>query len=183
MLFSSLPIVIVLFVNDEEWTDYFQTYNWATLNMHERVPGETVHFDIRPKTEEKIIVDDGCFAVIDNDNFIRWSDSVKKDKTILKKESSSCLKGMYDTDKNNILFSLPMDRGWHLYIDGKEYQLKEACGHLTGAEVPEGRHEIIMRFIPPGRYAGIIISMITFILMFIYCCFAIIKPQYIEKIK
>ena len=183
--FFSAPDIqdAVLFVNDEEWTDYFQTYNWATLNMHERVPGETVHFDIRPKTEEKIIVDDGCFAVIDNDNFIRWSDSVKKDETILKKESSSCLKGMYDTDKNNILFSLPMDRGWHLYIDGKEYQLKEACGHLTGAEVPEGRHEIIMRFIPPGRYAGIIISMITFILLFIYCVLVMIKQQYIEKIK
>ncbi len=159
----------VIFINGEEWTEYFGTYNWSTLNLQERKKGETLHIDLIPKGTEQIVVDEGYFAVIDYDNMIKWSEEVRKQNTFLYKKTSSLYKGYYDSDKDTILFSIPIDEGWHLYVDDIEYELKEACGHMMAACVPDGKHNIELRFNPPGRITGMIISIITLIFITIYC--------------
>ena len=125
-------------------------------------------------------VDEAYFAIIDNDNLKRWSDDIKNEETSLYKETSSRFIGSYDTERGVILFSLPADKGWHLFVDGKEYELIEACGHLIAAEVPPGHHEVELRFISPGKMTGLIISLGTLFLLIIYCVLKKIRPQYFD---
>ena len=175
---------VTLYLDGDEWTDYFRTYDWATIDIKERKPGDTAHVELVSEKGEQVLVDEGYFAVIDDADFIRWSDEIREDKTVLYKKTSSYYEGTYDTDREALLFSVPCDKGWHLYIDGREYELKEACGHMTGASVPAGKHEVVLRFIPPGSTTGYIISGITCLMLVIYCVFFRLKPQYFDqKIK
>ena len=173
---------VTLYLDGDEWTDYFKVYDWTTVNLEKRDAGEVVHVDLISNTDDPVIADKGYFAVIDHKNFESFSQEIKKDSTELYKISSSDYKGSYDSNRGVLLFSLPMDKGWHLYVDGKEYILREACGHLMAAEVPEGKHEIELKFVPVGKTAGLIISSMTLILLIIYSVFPY-KNHNILRIK
>ncbi|MBR1524398.1 MAG: YfhO family protein [Lachnospiraceae bacterium] len=108
---------VTLYLDGYEWTDYFKTYDWATVDLQERTPGEIAHVDLRSNNEDPVTVDEGCFAVIDYNNLINWSNEVRDDKTLIYKKTSSYLEGTYNTDKDTILFSIPIDKGWHIYVD------------------------------------------------------------------
>ncbi len=160
---------VTLYLDGEEWTDYFRTYNWATVDLQGRKTGDKVRIDLRSNTEEPVTVDEGYFTVIDHEALIDWSRKIRSDKTVLYKRRSSRYEGYYDSDRGTLLFSIPKDKGWHLYIEGKEYELEEACGHMMGAGVPAGKHNVELVFIPPGRYAGCILSVVTLLILVIYC--------------
>ncbi len=170
-----------LYLDGDEWTDYFTTYNWATVDLQERKKGDIVHVDIKPTGEEPITVDEGFFAVINNDNLIKWSDEIKKEEAILYKKTSSCFEGEYVTNRGNILFSLPMDKGWHLFIDNEEYEIKEACDHMMAAEVPNGRHLVKLVFVTPGKKIGYIISIAVLLFLTTYCAFFKKAILYLEQ--
>ena len=172
-----------LYNDGDEWSDYFSIYDWSVIDFEERKEGDKVRIDIKPDNEEPVIVENGYFAIADDDSLADWSKEINKEETVLYKKTSSCYKGNYNTEKGTLLFSIPMDRGWHLYVDGKETALKEACGHMMGASVPPGKHEVTIRFIPPGRNAGIIISLVTLIGIMIYCGVFRLKPQYIDRLS
>ena len=175
---------VTLFLDGEEWTDYFRVYNWATVDLQGRKPGETVHIDLRSNNGGQVITDNGYFAIMVNDNLVDWGRRVKSDKTEFYKVTSSHYRGKYTSESGALLFNLPKDRGWHLYVDGNEYEIKEACGHMMGAMVPVGEHDIELKFISPGRNAGIMISSFTLILILLYCVLYRKKPQYfVSKIK
>ena len=185
--FSAPDLQKAIVYNDgDEWTDYFGIYNWSVTDLESRKKGDTVHIDIKAEEEGPIKVDQGYFAVIDNENLIEWSRDIKKTRTMMYKITSSCYKGTYDTRDGTLLFSIPMDKGWHLFVDEKEYTLKEACGHMMAADVPTGNHDVILRFNPPGRLAGQIVSLITVFALLIYSGLSGFAPQYLvnkTKIK
>ncbi len=175
---------VTLYLNGEEWTDYFRVYNWATVDLQGRKPGEKVHIDLRSNNGEQVITDNGYFAIMVNDNLVDWSRRVKSDKTEIYKITSSLYRGKYTSESGALLFTLPKDKGWQLYVDGKEYEIREACGHMMGALVPVGEHDIELKFISPGRYAGIAVSSFTFLIILVYCVLYKKKPQYfVKKIK
>jgi uncharacterized membrane protein YfhO len=157
-----------IYLDGDQWGKYFGVYDWSVVDLLYRSNGERVTVEIKPSSDEKIQVDAGYFAVADNAALDTWYKSVMDGEIQLKKISSSHYKGIYDTEKENLIFSLPMDKGWHFFIEGKEYDLSEACGHLMSAEVIPGRHEVEMRFISPGRDIGFIISGLTAVFLLLY---------------
>jgi uncharacterized membrane protein YfhO len=158
----------VIYLDGDDWGTYFGAYDWNVIDLLERADGENVVVEIKPSSDNEIQVDAGYFAIADNDALAAWYKDVMDGDVHLEKVTSSRYKGTYDTKKENLIFSLPMDKGWHLFIEGKEYDLKEVCGHLMGAEVVPGRHEVELRFIPPGKNAGFIISVATAVILLLY---------------
>ena len=138
------------------------------IDLLDRTEGEKVTVEIKPASDKEIQVDAGYFAVADDAALSSWYEDVMDGESHLKKVTSSCYRGMYDSRKENLIFSIPMDKGWHLYIEGKETELRESCGHLMSAKAIPGRHEVEIRFIPPGRNAGFFISVITFVILLLY---------------
>ena len=157
-----------LYLNGDEWGDYFGEYNWSVVDMLKYEPGEKVSIEIRPASDADIQVDAGYFAVMDDDALKKWSSGIQEEYTYLKKITSSRYAGEYDIRGNMIMFSLPMDNGWHLYIEDKEYPLIEACGHMMAASVPSGKHMVEIRFVSPGRYVGIAISVMSLLILLLY---------------
>ena len=157
-----------IYLDGDDWGTYFGAYDWNVIDLLDRTEGEKVTVEIKPASDKEIQVDAGYFAVADDAALSSWYEDVMDGESHLKKVTSSCYRGMYDSGKENLIFSIPMDKGWHLYIEGKETELRESCGHLMSAKAIPGRHEVEIRFIPPGRNAGFFISVITFVILLLY---------------
>ena len=157
-----------VYLDGDEWGDYFGEYDWHVIDLLKYEPGEKVSVEIRPSSDSDIQVDTGYFAVMDEDALKKWSSGIQEEYTDLKKLTSSRYAGEYDISGNTLLFSLPMDTGWHLYVEDKEYPLFEACGHMMAATVPSGKHAVEIRFISPGHYIGLSISIASLLVMILY---------------
>ncbi len=74
------------------------------------------------------------------------------------------LYGSIDATHNGVLLlSAAYDTGFHVYVDGKETDTIAVGGGLLGVPVAEGRHEVVVHFIPSGFYTGRIVSIIGLI--------------------
>lgn len=84
--------------------------------------------------------------------------------------SDDSLEGDINLNEEQILFtSIPYDEGWHIYSDGKEVNTVKVAEGLLGANIGEGKHHIIMKYMPQGLMEGGIISMISLIIFTIMC--------------
>ncbi len=64
-----------------------------------------------------------------------------------------------------MLLTIPYDKGWSVYIDGKKvntYAVKDA---FIGVDVTAGTYDVKIEYTPVGLHAGIIISAISVILI------------------
>lgn len=62
------------------------------------------------------------------------------------------------------LFMIPYEKGWSLTIDGKETELLRGDIGFLACKVPEGDHEILLTFHAPGLTAGVMGSILFWIL-------------------
>ena len=75
--------------------------------------------------------------------------------------------GNVSADKNSILFlSIPANRGWHAYIDGKETDMIQGLDiAFSGIRVPAGNHRIELTYSYPGFAAGMAGTAAGFLLL------------------
>lgn len=67
-----------------------------------------------------------------------------------------------------LIFSVPYDKGWDIYIDGKEVKTKSIMDAFIGVDINEGYHEIQLVYIPYGFGLGWKTSIFSLSLCFIY---------------
>lgn len=65
-------------------------------------------------------------------------------------------------------FSIPNDKGWHIYIDGVETKPIDSCGMML-IVVPEGTHQVRGVYETPGLTIGMIASGVSFALFMLAC--------------
>ena len=58
--------------------------------------------------------------------------------------------------------------GWKVTVNGKDEDIVKAFGVLRGVQIKSGRSDILFTYRPMSFYAGIIISVATFILWMLY---------------
>ena len=78
------------------------------------------------------------------------------------------LSGDITLDKDGLLFmSIPYDKGWHIYVDGKKVSYKKLANAFIGIDLEKGNHKITMKFYPKGLLIGSIISISSLIIIII----------------
>ena len=64
--------------------------------------------------------------------------------------------GVIHCDQEELLFlSIPKDDGWKAYIDNRRADIINTNLGMMGILVPEGTHEISLKFVPKGFYVGV----------------------------
>ena len=87
--------------------------------------------------------------------------------------------GQITLDKNQVLLtSVPYDKGWHVYEDGKEIPINKYLNAFMGVQLSEGTHNLEFRYVPQGFVIGITISVITCVLFIIYIFVSFRKNNY-----
>lgn len=77
-------------------------------------------------------------------------------------EDHAYIRGNIQAEKDGyVMFMIPYEDGWSLELDGKETEI--LCGDLgfISCEMPEGEHQIELRFRTPGLGAGAGISILA----------------------
>lgn len=64
------------------------------------------------------------------------------------------------TKEKILCFSIPYSKGWKLYVDGKEHQLKKANTMFLAAEVEAGEHQIRLEYQTPLLKVGFGLSIL-----------------------
>ena len=70
-----------------------------------------------------------------------------------------------------MMFSIPYDGGWSVYVDGKKtdtYALKDA---LLAFDVTSGNHEITLKYTPVNLIKGCIITILCIIILIVVYLF------------
>ena len=71
----------------------------------------------------------------------------------------------YGTEDNNVLFlSVPYDKGWHAYINGKKVSIENFNGFMA-IKLNQGQQTVMLKFSPQGFDIGVIISIVSIILL------------------
>ena len=71
-------------------------------------------------------------------------------------------------NETSIFFTIPYDRGWSAYQNGKKIQIQQAQTGFMKIDVPEGEGTITLSFIPKGFVAGASFSLIAIIVFIFY---------------
>lgn len=73
--------------------------------------------------------------------------------------SDTEIKGNINAYDSGILYlSIPYEKGWSVYIDGKKTDTFKVLNSMLGVEVDSGEHEVLLKYSPEGFTLGLIIS-------------------------
>lgn len=91
------------------------------------------------------------------------------------------LQGNINLDKSaTMLLTIPYDKGWEIYVDGKKTQYNEIANAFIGVKLNKGYHKIKMIYYSNGILFGIIITFLSNIGIILYCFYlknASVKKQ------
>lgn len=65
----------------------------------------------------------------------------------------------------NMVLSMPFDRGWAIYVDGKKVSTSALNNTFLMIEIPQGTHHITMKYTPEGFKIGLVITTICVIIL------------------
>ena len=101
------------------------------------------------------------------ENFEHQAENLEKNRLNVTQQSNNCIKGTVDTRKGGLLYlSILYNAGWKVFVDGEEadtvYRVNTA---FMGVEVPEGQHDIVLKYRPLGMPYTIVLFGIGVIVL------------------
>lgn len=101
------------------------------------------------------------FAVV-NEDAVRYALNELKEQnkdTVCTKPSSTTVKTEVNCTEDQVLLTtIPVEKGWKIYVDGKETEYVEAVESLIAVPLTEGRHTVEMKFTTAGYPAAVLIT-------------------------
>ena len=92
-----------------------------------------------------------------------------KEQPVTVSTSKNKVFATYDIQQDtSIFFTIPYDKGWSAYQDGKKIEIKQAQTGFMKVDVPKGKGTITLSFIPNGFITGAICSFTSLLLFGIY---------------
>ena len=92
-----------------------------------------------------------------------------KEQPVTVSTSKNKVFARYDVKQDtSIFFTIPYDKGWSAYQDGKKIEIKQAQTGFMKVDVPKGKGTITLSFIPNGFITGAICSFTSLLLFGTY---------------
>ena len=92
-----------------------------------------------------------------------------KEQPVTVSTSKNKVFATYDVQQDtSIFFTIPYDKGWSAYQDGKKIEIKQAQTGFMKVDVPKGKGTITLSFIPNGFITGAICSFTSLLLFAVY---------------
>ncbi|MGN0321251.1 MAG: YfhO family protein, partial [Lachnospira sp.] len=123
--------------------------------------------------------------ILDNDKFIQAYNKLNSESYQVESFSDTRFKGTINVSEDKtLLFSIPFDDGWAVYVDGKRvtsYMWKKA---LLCVDIPKGEHTVELRYRPYNLITGCLITAFSIIILIgIYLCSRFIRNGKIKTDK
>ena len=128
-----------------------------TFNIHVSFPGNS-----------QVSFESPTFYRLDTQTLTEAIQKIKEQPvTVL--TSKNKVFATYDVKQDtSIFFTIPYDKGWSAYQDGKKIEIKQVQTGFMKVDVPKGKGTITLSFIPNGFVIGAICSFTSLLLFAIY---------------
>ena len=70
------------------------------------------------------------------------------------------------TEPGKLVVSIPMDEGWHIYVNGKETEPETFKDMFLAVTLEEGTYDIVLEYKTPGLMPGMVISVLALVAFF-----------------
>ena len=128
-----------------------------TFNIHVSFPGNS-----------QVSFESPTFYRLDTQTLTEAIQKIKE-QSVTVSNSKNKVFATYDVKQDtSIFFTIPYDKGWSAYQDGKKIEIKQAQTGFMKVDVPKGKGTITLSFIPNGFITGSICSFISLLLFRIY---------------
>lgn len=156
-----------LYIDGNERAPLFDKYDWCIRELGYYNPGEKGKVKI-VLNQDEIEIDNVYFYSENKDKLNSWYLKATENECTLNKKTSSHLYGKVDItpETEKLVFSIPYDKDWNIYLDGKKVKTEKVLDSLLAIDITQGSHEIELRYIPRGLVYGFIISIISIITTF-----------------
>ena len=120
---------------------------------------------------------------INQNKFEEAYNILMKNKLYINEFKDSYIKAFISTSNVHVYTSIPYDEGWEVYVDGEKTNKILIGDALLGFDVEPGNHTVEFKFRPKGQTAGIIGTIIGFLILFSNKIYALIKNKNKKKKK
>ena len=147
-----------ILADEKNYGYYFHPTRWNITNTGPHPVGETLTIEVVLHTEQ-IAIGDALFYYEDPQALAQHTAAVLQQSVTLERQTSSRLRGSFTArEEQLLLFTIPMEAGWKLYVDGEETVLEPVLDSFMAARVSPGQHAFEMRFVPRGLVPGCAVS-------------------------
>lgn len=139
-----------------------ETGQYYSLGYHEQAKSVTFKMRITNLKEEKNVfqIVQPDVALLDTDTFVRAVETVQK-KGVELKVAGRKAAAEVDLEQDQVLFtSIPYDKGWKAYIDGKRVEIPMFKQALLTLPISAGKHTIEFVFLPEGLLVGALLLVV-----------------------
>lgn len=127
------------------------------FNIHVSFPGNS-----------QVSFESPTFYRLDTKTFTEAIQKIKE-QPVTVSTSKNKVFATYDVKQDtSIFFTIPYDKGWSAYQDGKKIKINQAQTGFMKVDVPKGKGTITLSFIPNGFVIGAICSFTSLLLFAIY---------------
>ena len=128
-----------------------------TFNIHVSFPGNS-----------QVSFESPTFYRLDTKTFTEAIQKIKE-QPVKVSTSKNKVFATYDVQQDtSIFFTIPYDKGWSAYQDGKKIEIKQAQTGFMKVDIPKGKGTITLSFIPNGFITGAICSFTSLLLFGTY---------------
>ena len=128
-----------------------------TFNIHVSFPGNS-----------QVSFESPTFYRLDTQTLTEAIQKIKE-QPVTVSTSKNKVFARYDVKQDtSIFFTIPYDKGWSAYQDGKKIEIKQAQTGFMKVDVPKGKGTITLSFIPNGFITGAICSFTSLLLFAVY---------------
>lgn len=156
-----------ILVNGEKKT--FTTDNvFSFFNLGYTKEKKTFNINVSFPGNSQVSFESPTFYRLDTKTFTEAIQKIKE-QPVTVSTSKNKVFATYDVKQDtSIFFTIPYDKGWSAYQDGKKIKINQAQTGFMKVDVPKGKGTITLSFIPNGFVVGAICSFTSLLLFAIY---------------
>ncbi len=133
------------------------TKETKTFNIHVSFPGNS-----------QVSFESPTFYRLDTQTLTEAIQKIKEQPVTVSTSKNKVFATYYVKQDTSIFFTIPYDKGWSAYQDGKKIEIKQAQTGFMKVDIPKGKGTITLSFIPNGFITGAICSFTSILLFGIY---------------
>lgn len=156
-----------ILVNGKKKT--FTTDNvFSFFNLGYTKEKKTFNINVSFPGNSQVSFESPTFYRLDTKTFTEAIQKIKE-QPVTVSTSKNKVFATYDVKQDtSIFFTIPYDKGWSAYQDGKKIKINQAQTGFMKVDVPKGKGTITLSFIPNGFVIGAICSFTSLFLFGIY---------------
>ncbi len=110
-----------------------------------------------------------CYT-LNEDVFEAGIEKLKDEHLNMTKVTDTILEGTIDVKEAGLLYtSIPYEKGWKVYVDGKESEMTPVGNAMCAVMLSEGTHTVKFTYTPDGFVLGLVALLVALLIFTAFC--------------